>query len=325
MACTGNTEQYCGAGNRLSVYKRDGATGPTDPTGSTTTGPSSTSVPVQQPTGAFPMAGLTKGAGLTNVGGRILSHQVPDSQSLTLELCATTCEGLGYSIAGAEYHTQCFCGNHVINGGERATNQNQCSTPCAGDSSQMCGGPDRMSLFSPNEPEVLGPPAAQTEGLNGNWEYVGCAVDNIQMARTFPWQLFFPGTLTANECLDKCPIGYMAGGLEYGEECFCGDPSDFFETGPLSVPTRSVTSSAPAIRGTSAVVVRVSRPTSGRALNPFMSSPTRRRPRRPAHTSSSLAALLSLSSPRNPSPARSPSSRSRAPARLTRLGHTSST
>lgn len=221
MPCVGDPTQLCGAGDRLSTYKRDGASVSSGSDVPTTTGPGP-----QQPTG-LPEGWEDRGCWVDGVNGRILNHQVPDSQTLTLEGCAHACADLGYSISGAQYHTQCFCGNFIVNGGERATNQAECNTPCSGDSTQMCGGPMRLTIFSPEEPEAFAPPGPQTDGLNGDWEYVGCVEDNLGDERTFTWQLFFPGTMDANACLDKCAeFGYMAAGLEYGEECYCGDPRD---------------------------------------------------------------------------------------------------
>ena len=228
MLCLGDSSQYCGAGNRLSVYARNGTS---IPSGTQTTLSSTTTSSVPVPTG-FPEGWEDRGCWVDGANGRILQYQAPDDPNMTLQSCVATCVGLGYAVAGAEYHRQCFCGNYIGNGGVLATDQATCNTPCDGDSSQMCGGPMRMTIYSNADLESLGPPAPQTTGLNGTWEYVGCAVDNLNNQRTFPWQLYFPGTLDANQCLDKCAeFGYMAGGLEYGEECYCGDPRDFYDSG----------------------------------------------------------------------------------------------
>ena len=46
-----------------------------------------------------------------------MTYQDPDNAQLTIESCVNTCIGLGYPVAGMEYHTQCFCSNAIIEGG----------------------------------------------------------------------------------------------------------------------------------------------------------------------------------------------------------------
>ncbi|CAI4216450.1 unnamed protein product [Parascedosporium putredinis] len=204
MPCAGNPFEFCGAGNRLSVYTRDLTSLPSV-TGSTLSLSSTTMTTLS-----------TSGCWVDGANGRILSHQVPDDPDMTRRSCVQACSNLGFAIAGAQYHTQCFA---VISSQTEAF-------------SRLTRRPLRMGVFSVEAPAALSPPAPQKTGLNGSWEYVGCARDNINNKRTFPWQLYFPGTLDANRCLAKCAeFGYMAGGLEYGEECYCGDPSDFFDGG----------------------------------------------------------------------------------------------
>jgi len=95
-----------------------------------------------------------------------------------------------------------------------------------------------MSIYSLGEPVVYQPPQPQTGGLNGSWAYKGCALDNvIDGTRTFYWQLEFPDILTPNMCLNQCAkFGYMAAGLEYGKECYCGDPANMAAVGATFHP-----------------------------------------------------------------------------------------
>lgn len=87
-----------------------------------------------------------------------------------------------------------------------------------------------MSLFSIGEPRVASAPTV-VEAV-GEWVYQGCARDNLGDARTFPWQLIFENTMTPADCLDACAeFGYMAAGLEYGQECYCGDPANIEAAG----------------------------------------------------------------------------------------------
>jgi len=223
FTCSGNPFQYCGAGNRLSVYAKDGSVEP--PASSTTS-----EAPEPTATG-LPEGWANYGCWIDGAQGRILSHQAPDSQQNSQTVCANYCNTRGYSISGTQYGVQCFCGNSIVNGGVETANS-QCSVNCPGNPAQKCGAGDRMTVVSNGEPEINRPPAPQTGGLNGTWTYHGCVRDNINDKRTFHWQLFFPGTMRPQDCLYRCgQYGYAAAGLEYGEECYCGDPANIEERG----------------------------------------------------------------------------------------------
>jgi hypothetical protein len=229
MTCPGAPTQYCGAGNRLSVYARDG-TAP--PSSTTPSGPSSTAPPPVV-TGV-PEGWTSQGCWIDGRQGRILPHQVPDSQANTPAVCANACAAAGYTISGTEYGVQCFCGNAIYNGGVR-TAQSDCSVNCPGDSTQKCGAGDRLSIVSNGTPDIYAPPAPNPNV--GDWTYQGCAVDNINDKRTFFWQLFFPRIMTPKMCLDRCAeYGYHAAGMEYGEECYCGDPANMAARGSTFRP-----------------------------------------------------------------------------------------
>ncbi|KAK3329358.1 glyoxal oxidase-like protein [Apodospora peruviana] len=235
MTCAANPFQYCGAGNRLSVYIKDGTAPP--PTSSTSSGASSSSV---SSTAGPSLTGLptgwtSQGCWRDGLTGRILPYQAPDSQTLTPSSCANLCKNAGYKISGTEYSVQCFCGNEIVNGGAQVA-ASECTNSCSGNTALKCGGPDRMSIISDGPPTIYGPPVPQQGGLPG-WSYQGCYPDNLNDKRTFPWQLFFPGVMTAKMCLDKCiSFGYHAAGLEYGEECYCGDPANIATVGATIRP-----------------------------------------------------------------------------------------
>lgn len=139
--CAGDVSEYCGAGNRLSVYQRNGTV---------TTTPTSTALPTSIPTGW-----TSQGCWLDGASGRILSAQQPDSTTNTVEGCITSCIALGYSIAGVEYGSQCFCDNQIENSGTLAIAQTDCDLPCSGNSAETCGAGDRLNIYST---KILLPP-----------------------------------------------------------------------------------------------------------------------------------------------------------------------
>ncbi|KAK3383119.1 glyoxal oxidase-like protein [Lasiosphaeria ovina] len=235
--CMGNAFEYCGAGNRLSVYVKDTAA----PSGSSSVGVSSTSSSSVASSSAPTVSGLptgwsSQGCWIDGAHGRILSYQSPDSQANSQTACATLCKNAGYSISGVEYSVQCFCGNSILNGGVQ-TAITDCSNTCPGNPAQKCGAGDRMNIVSNGPPDIFAAPAPQLRGLSGSWTYQGCVQDNVNQKRTFFWQLFFPNVMTPNMCLSRCAqYGYMAAGLEYGQECYCGDPANIATSGATFLP-----------------------------------------------------------------------------------------
>jgi hypothetical protein len=60
-----------------------------------------------------------------------LAYEAYDKTTNTVELCTTTCDAAGYTIAGLEYGSQCFCGNTLGYMAIKDVDQG-CTTACAG-------------------------------------------------------------------------------------------------------------------------------------------------------------------------------------------------
>ncbi|KAI4602761.1 hypothetical protein KJ359_007979 [Pestalotiopsis sp. 9143b] len=250
MLCSVNKTEICGGANRLSIYDFN----MTFPAGSgsssslpaisstfvtaTPSVVSSTTQTTPAVVTGFPKGWTSQGCWQDGPNGRIIpTYQDPDNQMLTPQSCAQTCFSKGYNVSGTEYYAQCFCGNAIYNGGKASPDQTKCNTPCSGDGKLMCGGAGYLSIISNGAPPTFQPPVPQTSGLNNTWTYQGCFPDNLNNKRTLPWQLLFPGTLTATQCLYQCgKFGYMAAGLEYGQECYCGDTGDVISAGAAKQP-----------------------------------------------------------------------------------------
>ena len=222
MPCNGNSSEYCGGPNRLDMYSSgDGAV--KSPT-STSSASSSTSV---SPTlTSLPSGYSYKGCYVDNANGRILSSQNPDSQTLTVESCVSSCVSQGFNVAGMEYSSQCFCGNAITNNGTLAAQDSDCNMPCSGNSAENCGAGNRMSIYSNSTLKIYAVPTTQKTDLPGSWEYQGCISENTT-TRVFMYQIILANNNSAENCLTQCSnFGYMSGGMEYGRECYCGDASD---------------------------------------------------------------------------------------------------
>ena len=144
MPCTGNQTENCGGSNRLTPFRYYTGVGSTA---------SSTAIVRSISSAALIATGLPRGFEykrfyVDGPGSCILNFQQPDDQSMTVASCATRCTAAGYETAGMEYSYQCFCDNVVRMGGTRASSESECSTKCAGNIEETCGGPCRLSIWS---------------------------------------------------------------------------------------------------------------------------------------------------------------------------------
>ena len=81
----------------------------------------------------------------TNI--RALSKATTASDTMTLELCQTFCQG--YSYFGAEYGRECYCGDS-FNAGSVLAPASDCSMVCANNPYEYCGAGNRLSAYAIN-------------------------------------------------------------------------------------------------------------------------------------------------------------------------------
>ena len=216
MACNGNSSEICGGPDGLNVYSF-GVYNASNTATTTTAAPgSATSTASGTIATSLPTGWNYTGCYLDQVNGRIMMNEQPDNQKLTIESCVQLCSGMGYSVAGLEYSVQCFCDDYLRNGATLAATDSTCAMACGGNSKEICGGPNLVSVYSDGAIQIYQPPKAQNS--TGNWQYQGCLLDSSIGTRTFPYQIILPENNTAANCLDQCAAyGYMAGGMEYGD------------------------------------------------------------------------------------------------------------
>lgn len=227
--CAGDSNELCGKGGRLTVYAVSGTPPPPNSTSITSTPPTTATVLT-----AFPSGWTSQGCWAEPANGRLLTYQQPDSTTNTLEDCVRICAKLGYKIAGAEFGVQCFCDNFVSNGGVLAANQADCNSRCSGNPGEICGGGNRITMFSLGSPQVFQVPSPQTSDLPKGWKYAGCWADNVVSAEdpkvniaSLPYKLWDVDGNVPSECIAECQkFGFNAAGLEFGRQC-CKLPSLF--------------------------------------------------------------------------------------------------
>ncbi|KAH6682060.1 WSC domain-containing protein [Halenospora varia] len=203
FSCPGNAVENCGAGNRLDMYS------------STVAPPNSASF-------------SSLGCYTEGTNGRTLVEKDYSSDSMTIELCASTCEG--YAYFGVEYYRECYCGNSLV-GGSTPAPSTDCNHECMGDNSELCGGDWRLNLYQ------LGPtitptisttastssttsPSTATQS-SSSYTFQGCYTEATEQ-RALSMGAYFDNFMTVPKCAAACS-GYTWFGVEYGRECYCGN------------------------------------------------------------------------------------------------------
>ena len=88
---------------------------------------------------------------------------------MTLEYCASFCSG--YTFFGVEYSRECFCSNGIPIIALQVTD-NRCTMTCSGNSAQICGGPNGLSIYQVT-PAIIGNPVKI-----GTYTALGCYTEN---------------------------------------------------------------------------------------------------------------------------------------------------
>ncbi|KAF3905657.1 hypothetical protein ABW21_db0206699 [Orbilia brochopaga] len=223
MLCAADPYSYCGAGSRLSLYLKNGTTISSSSTSLTSTLSTSTtstrttslsSTPTATPTGSNLANWDYLGCWTDDVANRSLgdlSENVPDNNR---QNCSTFCAG--YKYFGVEYSSECYCGQ--VLGGSSAL-ESDCTAACSGNSSQTCGGSNRLNVYQ----------AKQTFTSTGStstptlWQDMGCYKDYTGN-RTLVDKVTTSTNNSAAFCYSFCgPLGYKYFGTEYSNECYCGN------------------------------------------------------------------------------------------------------
>ena len=198
--CSGNSGQTCGANNRMNVY----TIGPAAPASPTSTcsaaNPGATGSP------SLPSGWSSVGCYTDSEASRSLSGKSQSSNSNTAASCIAFCSSSGFTFAGTQYGTQCFCGNSL---GGASASSSDCSVACAGDSSQKCGGGYRLSVYK--------------QTVAAAYTAVGCFQD-AEANRALTGPKTESNTMTNDICSKTCSDqGYTYSGTEYGSQCYCGN------------------------------------------------------------------------------------------------------
>jgi Domain of unknown function (DUF1996)/WSC domain len=148
--------------------------------------------------------------------GRVLSADGFSNSSMTIELCQSYCGGKGYKYAGLEIGNQCFCDNYlsqpVFNTGPWI--QGKCYSPCAANSTEMCGGTARIDVYNLTTATQLPLPSVQVK--SGTYVHKGCYKEG-NGTRALSDYTTAASTMTVDACAKFC-LGHTTKwfGVEYG-------------------------------------------------------------------------------------------------------------
>ncbi|KIW13478.1 hypothetical protein PV08_08666 [Exophiala spinifera] len=199
MVCSGNSTEYCGAPSRLSVW--------------TVTG-NSTQPPPPGPS----VSGATYISCYSDNGNpRTLATRTTSSQ-MTLELCAQAAQSGNYKYFGIEYASECWVGNTLASSAAPIA-EGKCSMQCSGNSSEVCGGPNALSLFQNKNFQQPG-----NQPTVSNFTFLGCYMEGSSGRALGGSQSYSTSDsgMTVEKCVSTCSSkGYSYAGVEYSKECYC--------------------------------------------------------------------------------------------------------
>ncbi|KAH9848786.1 hypothetical protein C2E23DRAFT_738784 [Lenzites betulinus] len=103
-------------------------------------------IPPEQP---LPSGWTELGCIAEGTNGRALPAVQTTFANMTKAICASHCQSLGYTLAGAEFSDECYCDNAVKNGASQTfLTWDQCANHCAGNSNEICGGAAKLTLMT---------------------------------------------------------------------------------------------------------------------------------------------------------------------------------
>ncbi|KAF2878042.1 WSC domain-containing protein [Massariosphaeria phaeospora] len=138
--------------------------------------------------------------------------------SVSIETCTASCKGAGYRYAGLEYGRECYCGSYFLSDIAAETS---CDLPCTGNSSEICGGLDRLSIYI--DPTFPGSSVANSI----DYKSIGCWTEGNggrAMARNGRETWAADIDMTVDSCLNECGArGYPFAGLEFANDVSASD------------------------------------------------------------------------------------------------------
>ncbi|WWC57722.1 uncharacterized protein I303_100256 [Kwoniella dejecticola CBS 10117] len=199
MPCPGSSQTICGGLNAITLFQN-----PSLPKVSGPVLPSGWSVPSQ-----------AQAQCIQEVSGRALTGTSTSGSDMTVPKCLNFCATQGFQFGAVEYGTECFCGSNLVNGASFSLTSGQCVKPCAGDASTTCGGPDALQIY-------VNPSLAPKTVASNGFSQAGC-IQEVS-GRALTGASTTDPAMTVAMCTAFCASGgFTMAGVEYGQECYCGN------------------------------------------------------------------------------------------------------
>ncbi|KIM21987.1 hypothetical protein M408DRAFT_333113 [Serendipita vermifera MAFF 305830] len=85
----------------------------------------------------------SQGCYIDSVLERVLTPMPDAVAPMTVETCVDACLAAGFTVAGVEYASECYCGDGL----PPVSATDGCVMKCDGDAEHLCGGPDRLNVY----------------------------------------------------------------------------------------------------------------------------------------------------------------------------------
>ncbi|KUJ19894.1 WSC-domain-containing protein [Mollisia scopiformis] len=234
-ACAGDPTQVCGGlGGLISIYYDSTRYFPSNGTivGASGLAPS---IP-KTLAGGWQYAGCYS----DSATARVLVGKTSAGSTISLDTCATFCSA--YSFFGVEYADECYCSNTLATSSVLHADTD-CSMNCAANQSEFCGAGSRLSLYYKNGTTIAAPSSTTSTNIaltgtatgssttnspvassipNSSFMTLGCYTDNTVTSRALVGAATASASMTLEFCAAYC-ANYKYFGVEYGDECYCGN------------------------------------------------------------------------------------------------------
>ncbi|KAJ9474296.1 hypothetical protein PHBOTO_004349 [Pseudozyma hubeiensis] len=184
---------------------------------STTTTSSSASATASVTSPSSPSTLAYRGCFNDVTWARVLPVQISSLPDQTVEKCTAQCLAAGYSIAGVEYGQECWCGNAMALSTTKQATDAPCNMPCTGNATEMCGAGNLINVYS-NQVNLL-PVQPATAGA---FTSLGCYSDSINARTLQGAQPALGQGNSVESCAQQC-ANFNYFGVEYADECYCGN------------------------------------------------------------------------------------------------------
>ncbi|WWC88965.1 uncharacterized protein L201_003880 [Kwoniella dendrophila CBS 6074] len=175
----------------------------------------------------LPTGWANTGSCISEVSGRALTGSHYSSANMTQASCAAFCGSNGYTLAGLEYASECWCGSILTNGASLAKTSTGCTLKCSGDSTSICGGGNAITLLAVQSAlTTLSTNLTSTPiTLPAGWNPASSScISEAKSGRALTGATYASDSMTIGSCLNFCSSkGFSYGGLEYARECYCGN------------------------------------------------------------------------------------------------------